>query len=73
MLPDQSDVTLIVITGQPPAAELAVVGAVRQHFRMATLGQVGERFGRPSSAPAGVVGINASTSEEFCRLWNRLI
>lgn len=71
MLPEHADVTLIVVTGQPSSTALSAVGAVRTHFQMATLAQVGERFGRPSSAPAGVVGINARGSEQFAQLWNR--
>jgi uncharacterized protein (DUF58 family) len=73
MMPDEPGVSLAVVTGQPSNGRIASVGTVRSRFEMVSLAQVGELHGRPASLPAGVVGVNVRTSEDFVSAWNRLV
>jgi uncharacterized protein (DUF58 family) len=70
MIPDETGVSLTVVTGQPSMQQLAVVGLVRPDFQMAALAQLGEQFGRRAAPPPGVFGVNVRTSEEFALVWS---
>jgi uncharacterized protein (DUF58 family) len=71
--PDETGVSLAVVTGQVPGEQLGLLGAIRPRFQMVSLAQVGEQHGRPAAPPSGVVGVNVKTSEEFATAWDRLV
>ncbi|MEY9857854.1 uncharacterized protein (DUF58 family) [Catenulispora sp. GAS73] len=62
-----------VITGQPEAAALAVLPAIRRHVLMISLVQFLGRFGVPAPAPPGVVSLAAHSLDEFAQSWNTLV
>ncbi len=73
LVPGQHDISLGVVTGQAPDDQRAAVSASASRFRMVTLIQVGERYGRPAVAERGIFAINVSTSEDFASTWNRKV
>jgi uncharacterized protein (DUF58 family) len=62
-------VSLGAVTGQPAIDQARTVGTVRGRFDMATIIQVGERFGRPPLNVSGVLAVNAGTSAEWAHVW----
>ena len=73
LVPHEHEISLGVVTGQASADQRAAVTAVQHQFRMATLIQVGDRYGRTAAAGPGVFAINVGTSEEFAAAWNRRV
>ena len=69
----EQGVAVGVVTGQPSREAANTVGVVRGRFEMVTMVQVGERFDRPPMHLSGVLGVNASTSEDFVRVWKARI
>jgi uncharacterized protein (DUF58 family) len=69
----EQGVSLGVVTGVPPRDKAQAVGRARSRFQMVTLVQVGESRTRPAVTIAGVLGINAGTSEELASVWKRRI
>ena len=62
-----------VITGQPEAAALAVLPAIRRHVLMISLVQFLGQFGVPAPEPPGVVSLSAHSLDEFALSWNTLV
>ncbi|MFD4669378.1 DUF58 domain-containing protein [Lentzea sp. NPDC058450] len=62
-------VSLVVVTGQPPAGRLDVITALRPRFL--TVGLV--TFGSPQPSSAGTVLVDARNSADFAVQWNELM
>ena len=62
-----------VITGQPEAAALAVLPAIRRHVLMVSLVQFLGQFGVPVPAPPGVVSLSAHSLDEVALSWHTLV
>jgi uncharacterized protein (DUF58 family) len=69
LAPRQAGTVLGIVTGQPSAAALAAVSAVRQRFAMVSVILVGDRLGRPAAPVSGALVVNVATSEEFAAVW----
>jgi uncharacterized protein (DUF58 family) len=73
IVPEDGGVSLGVVTGQHDDGAVRVISAVRSRYAMASLIQVGERFGRPAPGLRGVFSLNVATSEDFARGWQSVL
>ena len=73
IVPEDSGVSLGVVTGQHENGAVQVISAVRSRYAMASLIQVGERFSRPAPSLRGVFSLNVATSEDFARGWQSVV
>jgi len=69
----EQGVSLGVVTGLPSKDKAQAVGRARSRFQMVTLVQLGESPSRPAVTIAGILGVNAATSEELASVWKRRI
>jgi uncharacterized protein (DUF58 family) len=69
--PREVGTVLGVVTGQAAPEALAAVSAIRRHYSVVSVVQVGERFGRPAPRVDGALVVNVRTSDEFAATWLR--
>ncbi|AEV83126.1 hypothetical protein ACWT_2106 [Actinoplanes sp. SE50] len=72
LVPEQSAVSLGVVTGRPAQAELAVLPMIRPRFLMLSLVQFAATFQAETRLP-GVVSVAATSPAEFALAWNELV
>jgi uncharacterized protein (DUF58 family) len=66
-------VALAVVTGTPEPEELAVLTSIRPRFLTVSMIRFADRSMRRAAEPAGVITIDAHSSEEFAAMWNELV
>jgi uncharacterized protein (DUF58 family) len=69
LTPHQAGTVLGVVTGQAAPEALAAISAVRRHYSVITVVQVGELFRRPAPRVEGALVVNVRTSAEFAASW----
>ncbi len=68
---EQKGFSLAVITGTSPSADLVGIGPLRAQFDRITIGRLGIESMADSVLLPGALLINARSSDEFTRAWNR--
>jgi uncharacterized protein (DUF58 family) len=66
--------SLGVVTGRPSRERMKGLAAVRNRFQTVTVVQIGEASGgRAPIALSGVLGVNATTSEQWAHRWKAIV
>jgi uncharacterized protein (DUF58 family) len=72
LVPAGPGVVLVVVTGEPDPAHLAVLPSIRPRFGSVSLVQVSEGAARPRQRLPGIGAVSVRTSEDLAAVWDQV-